>query len=292
MCTSSPRPEPRVGKTRGWYEDCTILHTLEAITRPHDLLGLCAVVLLLGLRHGFDADHLATIDALTRHHLQRGDARARWVGALFSLGHGAVVIVVALAVSQLTSRWQVPAWLMAFGAWTSIAVLLLLAMLNIASLRRVAPHGHARLIGLRGRWLVWTGRAGTPAAAAIGALFALSFDTLSLAALVAVSASQHGGWQGALQCALVFTLGMLAVDGLNGLWITRLLRRSDRRAFIASRWMGWAVVVVSLLTAALGAAGQLSTAGVALPELVPGAIVVGVLLLAFVAGSLDAGERV
>ncbi|MEP7298869.1 MAG: nickel transporter [Burkholderiales bacterium] len=261
---------------------------MDAVTLPHDLLGLCAVVLLLGLRHGFDADHLSTIDALTRHHLQRGEGRARWVGALFSLGHGAVVVVVALGVSLLASHWQVPAWLMSFGAWTSIMVLVLLAGLNIASLRRTPHHEHACLVGLRGRWFGAAGRGGMFAAAAIGALFALSFDTLSLAALVAVSASQHGGWQGALQCALVFTLGMLAVDGLNGLWITRLLRRSDRSALVASRWMGWAVVAVSLLTAALGAAGQLTAAGVALPELLPGSIVVGVLLLASTIGRIEA----
>ena len=132
---------------------------------------------------------------------------------------------------------------------------------------------------------------------AIGALFALSFDTLSLAALFAVGASQHGGWQGALLCALMFTAGMLATDGLNGLWITRLLRRSDCSALAASRRIGWAVVAVSLFTAGLGLAGQLSADAIELPELLPGAIVVGVLLIAFVLGRWGAsaaatGERV
>lgn len=272
---------------------------MDATTLPHDLLGLCAVVLLLGLRHGFDADHLATIDALTRHHLQRGSGRARGIGALFSLGHGAVVVVVALAVSQLTSRWHVPAWLMAFGAWTSIATLLLLAGLNIASLRSAASHEHARPVGLRGRWLVGLFDGGPLAAAGIGALFALSFDTLSLAVLFAVSASQHGGWHGALLCALVFTAGMLAVDGLNGVWIARLLRRSDRHALAASRTMGWAVVAVSLFAAGLGLVGQLSVGSTEPPEALPIALVVGVLLAAFALGRLRvpapaaaAGERV
>lgn len=255
---------------------------------PHDLLGLCAVVLLLGLRHGFDADHLATIDALTRHHLGRDDPRARWVGALFSLGHGAVVIAVALAIPQLATRWHVPPWLTAFGAWISIVTLVLLALLNVASLRRTARHEHARPVGLRGRWFGKLGRGGPLAAAGIGALFAISFDTLSLATLVAVSASQHGGWQGALACGLLFTGGMLVTDGLNGLWIARLLRRSDHGALAASRWMGWAVVAVSLFTAGLGLAGQLSVEGVELPELLPGAVVVGVLLTAFLVGRRSA----
>jgi len=253
---------------------------MDAVALPQDLLGLCAVVLLLGLRHGFDADHLATIDALTRHHLLRGSGTARGIGALFSLGHGAVVVIVALAVSQLASHWQVPVWLTAFGAWTSIAILLLLALLNIASLRRTPHHEHVRPTGLRGRWLAGLSDGGPLAAAGIGALFALSFDTLSLAALFAASASRHSGWQGALLCALVFTAGMLATDGLNGVWITRLLRRSDRHALAASRRMGWAIVAVSLFTAGLGLAGQLTAGGIELPALLPGAIVVGVLLVA------------
>lgn len=264
---------------------------MDTIALPHDLLGLCAVVLLLGLRHGFDADHLATIDALTRQQLNGGAAAqrsARWTGALFSLGHGGVVVAVALGVASLTSRWQMPAWLMAFGAWTSIAVLILLALLNIASLRGTARHEHARPVGLRGRWLGGLTRMadrGPLAAAGLGALFALSFDTLSLAALFAVSASQAGGWGGALCCALVFTTGMLAVDGLNGLWITRLLRRSDRQALAASRLMGWAVVAVSLGTAGLGLAGQWSAAeAFEPPEWLPGAVIVGALLASFMAG--------
>jgi len=255
---------------------------------PNDFLGLTAVVLLLGLRHGFDADHLATIDALTRHRMTRGDTAARGIGALFSLGHGAVVIAVALAVSQIASRWQVPAWLTAFGAWSSILVLVLLALLNIASLRHTPQHEHARWVGLRGRWFVGLTRGGLFAAAGVGALFALSFDTLSLAALFAVSATHHGGWHSALLCALVFTAGMLVTDGLNGMWIARLLRRSDQAALTASRGMGWAVVAVSLFTAGLGLAGQLSTDGAELPEWLPGAIVVGVLLAAFTLGRLRA----
>jgi high-affinity nickel-transport protein len=142
-------------------------------------------------------------------------------------------------------------------------------------------------VGLRSRWLSGFAARGPLAAAGIGALFALSFDTLSLAALFAVSASQHGGWQSALLCALVFTAGMLATDGLNGLWIARLLRRSDQRALAASRTMGWAVVGVSLFTAALGVMAQWSAGGIELPALLPAAIVVGVLLAAFAIGSVQ-----
>jgi high-affinity nickel-transport protein len=91
---------------------------------------------------------------------------------------------------------------------------------------------------------------------AVGTLFALSFDTVSQAALFAVTATRFGGWQSALFLALLFIAGMLLTDGLNGWWIARLVRRSDETARIASRVMALAVSGVSLLTAGLGVATQ------------------------------------
>jgi high-affinity nickel-transport protein len=84
-------------------------------------------------------------------------------------------------------------------------------------------------------------------------LFALSFDTLSQAAFFALTASQFGGWQHALLLAALFMLGMLLTDGINGLWIARLIARADQVALIASRVMGLVVSGVSLLVAAFGA---------------------------------------
>ena len=46
-------------------------------------------------------------------------------------------------------------------------------------------------------------------------------------------------------------LGMLVTDGVNGLWISRLIRRADEIARIASRVMGLAVAAVSLLVGGL-----------------------------------------
>jgi high-affinity nickel-transport protein len=92
------------------------------------------------------------------------------------------------------------------------------------------------------------------AIAAVGSLFALSFDTMSQAALFAVTATQHGGVSHALALGLAFTVGMLLADGANGLWIARLLRRADYRARIASRVMGLMVAAISFSVAAFGLA--------------------------------------
>ena len=51
---------------------------------------------------------------------------------------------------------------------------------------------------------------------------------------------------------------MLITDGINGLSISRLLRRADQVALLASRLMGLMVGGVSLLVAGFGVAKSLS----------------------------------
>ncbi|HMX12352.1 MAG TPA: nickel transporter, partial [Burkholderiaceae bacterium] len=98
---------------------------------PSDWATLCSLVLLLGMRHGFDADHLATIDGFTRLASRHRRAHARYCGALFSLGHGVVVMGIALAVGAISERWTPPQWIDLFGAWVSIAFLLTLGVVNL-----------------------------------------------------------------------------------------------------------------------------------------------------------------
>ncbi len=222
---------------------------------PHNLLALGLLVFVLGLKHGLDADHLATIDGLTRFNSRKNPRLARYCGALFSLGHGAVVVLIALAVSLLTYRWQTPEWLEAFGSWTSIVFLSALGLLNIQAVIQANPAELVRPIGLKGRFLGRLAQAATPGLIAlVGALFALSFDTVSQAALFALTATQFGGWQNALLLGLLFMAGMLVTDGINGLWISRLITRADRIALIASRAMSLVVASLSLLVAGFGMA--------------------------------------
>ena len=98
---------------------------------PTDWSALCVLVFLLGMRHGFDADHLATIDGLTRLSSRAGQRWARQCGSLFSAGHGAVVLTIALGVGLARARWAAPEWLEATGTWISIGFLLVLGLLNL-----------------------------------------------------------------------------------------------------------------------------------------------------------------
>ena len=72
---------------------------------------LVTLAFVLGMKHGMDADHLATIDGLTRFNATAGRKKlARLCGFLFSLGHGIVVCIVAVGTSFLFQQGAVPAW--------------------------------------------------------------------------------------------------------------------------------------------------------------------------------------
>ena len=209
--------------------------------------AICALAFTLGLKHGLDADHLATIDGLARGNAVRHPGLARFAGTLFSLGHGIVVIAVAIAASILTHQWATPEWLEVSGATVSVAFLLGLAFLNLHAVWVTPAHLVVAPTGLKSRLfrrLVATER--PIFIVGVGMLFALSFDTVSQAALFAVAATRFGGIVQASMLACCFVAGMLVTDGLNSLWIARLIGRADRRAAIASRVMATMVGFASL----------------------------------------------
>jgi high-affinity nickel-transport protein len=226
---------------------------------PHDLAGLALMVFLLGLRHGMDPDHLATIDGLARHNAQSRPRLAGWSGCLFSLGHGAVVTLVAGFVAVTLHDGAAPQWLERLGAWISIVILLALGIVNIVAVFRTPADRVVRLKGFKGQWLGRIARTSHPAVIAmIGAAFALSFDTLSQAALFSLTGVHLAGWPFSVALGLVFTLGMMTTDGLNGAWIARMLERADRRARVVSRVMGLAIALLGIGIAGLATARLLS----------------------------------
>jgi high-affinity nickel-transport protein len=201
------------------------------------MIGMVALVFALGLRHGFDPDHLVAIDGMTR------STRSRWCGLFFSLGHGVAVTLIGVAVAVAATEWQAPAWLEHSGTFISVGVLLALGAANLVAMLLTPAGRRVSLVGLRARWLSERlARASHPAViATIGAAFAVSFDTISQALLLSFS-----GWMFAALLGATFTLGMVLTDALNGLWVARMM--SGPAA--ASRWMSAAVAFLCLAMAA------------------------------------------
>src|SRR5881227_3965229 len=65
------------------------------------LAGLGVLAYTFGLRHAFDADHIAAIDNTTRKFLQQGK-RNLGTGFFFSLGHSTVVFGLSIGLAIAT----------------------------------------------------------------------------------------------------------------------------------------------------------------------------------------------
>src|SRR5271156_6201440 len=77
--------------------------------RYPQLVGLGFAAYLFGLRHAFDADHIAAIDDSVRFMLQQGK-RPLGVGFFFALGHSSIVagLAIGVALAATTVRHQLP----------------------------------------------------------------------------------------------------------------------------------------------------------------------------------------
>jgi len=69
------------------------------------LLGTAVLAYTFGLRHAFDADHIAAIDNVTRKLMQEGK-RPVAVGLFFSLGHSTIVVGLSIAIAITTAALQ------------------------------------------------------------------------------------------------------------------------------------------------------------------------------------------
>lgn len=107
--------------------------------------GAVASAFALGLRHGFDWDHVAAIADITG---SQGDRRRSLAfSTLYILGHGVVVTVLGLAAIALGST--IPAWLDGVMGRVIGATLVALGVYVMVSLIR-----HGREARLQSRWML------------------------------------------------------------------------------------------------------------------------------------------
>jgi high-affinity nickel-transport protein len=210
-------------------------------------LGLGVTAYTLGVRHAFDADHIAAIDNTTRKLLADG-RRPVSVGFWFALGHSTVVGLLAAAIAagarfvagltngDSTARADlgvVSASVSGLFLWL-IGALNLVAFVGIARLYRrsrrsgLDPAALERALDNRGlltrllRPLMRSIR--HPAQMyPVGLLFGVGFDTATEVTLLVLAGSGAAAglpWYTVLVLPLLFTAGMTLFDTLDGLFMT------------------------------------------------------------------------
>jgi len=207
-------------------------------------VGTGILALTLGMRHAFDADHLAAIDNTTRK-LLHDDRRPLSVGFFFALGHSTVVLALtvvlglgvrALGVQVANSGSTLHGVAGVVGTSVSGVFLYLIAALNVVILASIVRAFSALRRGeldeaelerrLESRGMM--NRFFAPVARGIdrpwkmyplGLLFGLGFDTATEVAFLVLSgtavASGLPFWA-LLSLPLLFAGGMAALDTIDG----------------------------------------------------------------------------
>jgi nickel/cobalt transporter (NiCoT) family protein len=236
----------------GFYGIIVLLHIsgwglfLYYSTRHSALVGLGFAAYMLGLRHAFDADHIAAVDDTVRYMLQKGK-RPLGIGFFFSLGHSTIVFAFAVAIifAAPAVRRNLPELQTLGGTigaavagtflW-AIGILNLVVLVNILKVWRhakMAIHSHAhleelltqrglinRLLGGRVQKLINHSWQMYP----LGLLFGLGFDTASEIGLLALTAGAVTGdlpVAAALSLPVLFAAGMSAMDTTDGVLMTK-----------------------------------------------------------------------
>jgi len=206
--------------------------------------GLGITAYTLGMRHAFDADHIAAIDNTTRKLMGKGE-RPLSVGFWFSLGHSSVVFVMvtllafgvrALAGQLGDDRSALQRSTSLWGTSVSGVFLIFIGLINLAALIGILKvfrgmrHGHYdesaldtqldkrgfvnRILGKVTRtvskpWHMYP----------VGLLFGLGFDTVTEVGLLVVAGGAAAAslpWWAILTLPILFAAGMSLLDTIDG----------------------------------------------------------------------------
>jgi high-affinity nickel-transport protein len=207
-------------------------------------VGLGVTAYTLGMRHAFDADHIAAIDNTTRK-LMGGERKPLSVGFWFSLGHSSVVFALCLLLSfgvrslagEVTSDSSTLQRVTGvIGVSVSGVFLYVIGIVNLVLLvgivrvfRRMRQgtfdeaqlEQHLNNRGLLNRVLSRATRAVTKPwqMYPIGLLFGLGFDTateISLLVLAGGAAAFALPWYAILTLPVLFAAGMSRLDSIDG----------------------------------------------------------------------------
>jgi nickel/cobalt transporter (NiCoT) family protein len=207
-------------------------------------LGTGVTAYTLGLRHAFDADHIAAIDNTTRKLMAEGK-RPMSVGFFFSLGHSTIVFMLAFlfAIGVKALGGQVKhdnSQLHSLTGWIGTGVsgtfLYIIAALNVVILwgivkvfreMRSGRYDEAQLeqqLQARGLLNRLFGRFTKTIAEPwqmypIGLLFGLGFDTATEVALLFLAAGAAGAglpFHAILCLPILFAAGMSLLDTIDG----------------------------------------------------------------------------
>lgn len=200
------------------------------------------IMVILGVRHALDVDHITTIDTLLRLH--SAQKNSRWIGSGFSFGHMIAVIMemlfIILILNSVTKAEDVTFW----GGLIGAAVLGIIGMLNIFSMRKVGKTGSSILAYK----VLSKTKLKNPLISSliVGLIFGLGFDTATQISGITLTSvvTATSGIQIALILTAFFAIGMISLDTLDSVILRSTFHKIlDKRGF---RYMSYALSSVAI----------------------------------------------
>jgi len=247
------------------------------------LLGTAFLAYSFGLRHAVDADHIASIDNITRKLIQEGK-RPLTVGLFFSLGHSSIVVILSVVVAITAQALQggfeeyraiggtISTLVSAFFLFAIAGANLFILRNTWRSLRKVRRGGdlHADDLDLllsgggvmarlfrrmfrlieKNRHIYF-----------LGMLFGLGFDTATEVGLLGLSASSASGGVSPLVVMvfpMLFCAGMALVDTVDGVLMLGAYGWAFQRPM---RKLYYNLVITGLSVAVAIVVGSIETLG-------------------------------
>lgn len=236
-------------------------------------------MLMFGMRHALDVDHITAIDNLVRMH--NAKKRARWVGTGFSTGHmisvlSEMLLIIYVIGSATSSKVD---QLSFYGGIIGAIALATIGAINMYSMKRWGKTGSAILAGKIATMTKILGPFGS--ALITGTVFGLGFDTATQISALTLSAvaSATLGVQVALILAGFFAMGMIPVDTLDSV----VLRSAFARIFHTKvfKYMAYALSAVALTIAAIESYSVISKSDILPPLTGP---ILAIIIISFAFG--------
>ncbi|MED7789607.1 metal transporter [Francisella sp. 19X1-34] len=229
-------------------------------TQDLKMLSMVGIAFMLGLRHGFDADHIVAIDNVTRQLIAQNRASFK-TGLFFALGHSTIVFLLTLLIVigfsfaniEKTSVLDIGAF---FGTVVSAIFLLITGTISLMSLRNLlknkdsSRHDHSSNSLLTKLFRPLIRIIDRPYKMYfVGFLFGLGFDTATEIALLSMAAANILNglsiWY-VMLLPISFALGMIIVDSIDAALMSKVLRINTKE----QRFYRYNIIILSIMITA------------------------------------------
>jgi len=252
------------------------------------IASMTPLMIFFGMRHALDVDHITAIDNIVRMYNVR--KRSRWVGTGFSVGHSASIFIELVIIIYVVGS-ATDGKIDTISFWGSIVGAIALAVIGAINFFAMKKWGKTGIAILAGKVVVRTHFLGPIGSSALtGLIFGFGFDTASQISALTISAvaSATAGIEIALSLAVIFAMGMIFVDSMDGIFLRSAFSKILNTKIF--KYMSYALSIVAL---AVAAAKTCSTIfNVDIPEWIGAVLAVLVIGTAFGYGYLTRRRRV